>query len=139
MPSESEVAMITEPDTTTQATPVARDGPALSAAPVLDQERRAERRLFIDCIRDVAATVPFTVALLVGVVVLAVGRQDPDWGAWIPTAVALGIWAGLFFGLWIAFLRNAPQLQKIDTRELNKRTVLSDQNQGDRQPSGRAA
>ena len=133
--------MITETETSTQAKPVAREGTALSEAPAVEQELRAEHTLVIDSIRDVALTVPVTIALMVGIVVLAVRHQDPDWGAWLPMAVGIGAWAGLFFGLWIAFVRNAERLQKIDTSATSRRVDLSDENGTPRAHghSGRAA
>jgi hypothetical protein len=108
---------------------------------LVDEERRAEHALFIDCIRDVVITVPVTVAFWVGLVALAVGRKEPDWGAWLGMAAGIGVLAGLFFGVWIAFVRNAAQLQKTDTRAVNDRHGLAAERgrQGDRQRSRQAA
>jgi hypothetical protein len=108
---------------------------------LLEQERRAEHALLIDCIRDVAITVPLTVALWVGLIALAVGRKDPDWGAWLGMAAGIGVLAGLFFGVWIAFVRNADHLQKIDTRAVNgaQGPAAGRGRQGDRQRSRWAA
>jgi hypothetical protein len=98
---------------------VVEQGRAISSEESVEEEGRAEHALFVDCVRDVAITVPLTIALWVGLVALAVRHQDPDWGAWLAMAVGIGTLAGIFFGVWIAFVRNAPLLQKIDTRVVN--------------------
>jgi hypothetical protein len=56
-------------------------------------------------------------------------------------AAGIGVLAGLFFGVWIAFVRNAAQLQKTDTRAVNDRHGLAAERgrQGDRQRSRQAA
>ena len=110
--------MISELDNDSKALLIERERTISSEEPV-EEEGRAEHALFIDCVRDVAITVPLTIALWVGLVALAVGRQDPNWGAWLAMAVGIGTLAGVFFGVWIAFVRNAPLLQKIDTRLVN--------------------
>ena len=94
-------------------------GGTVSSEASVEEERRAEHALVIDCIRDVAITVPLAVALWVGLVALALRGKDPDWGAWLGMAAGIGVLAGLFFGTWIAFVRNAPRLQKIDVRPVN--------------------
>ena len=130
--------MTSELDNDSKALPV-EQGRTVSSEEPLDEEVNAEHTLFVDCVRDVALTVPLTVALLIGIVVLAVGRQDPDWGAWLLMAVALGIWTGIFFGSWIAFIRNATLLQKIDTREVNDSHGLETRGQQTRRQHSRRA
>src|SRR5437879_5482626 len=105
--------MISELNNDSKALFIEHERTISSEEPVAE-EGRAEHTLFIDCVRDVAITVPLTIALWVGLVALAVRRQDPDWAAWLAMAVGIGTLAGIFFGVWIAFVRNAPLLQKID-------------------------
>jgi len=64
--------------------------------------------LRIAVIKGVLVAVPLMIVLFMGMIVLAVGDHNPDWGAWLGMAAAVGIYGGLFFGTMAGFLRTAP-------------------------------
>jgi hypothetical protein len=80
----------------------------------LEEERGAERALVRAIIKDVAICVPVAIPIFVGVIALALRSQDPRWGAWLGMAVGIGVLAGLFFGVWAAFVTKAHLLDEID-------------------------
>lgn len=70
--------------------------------------RTAEQALGRAVIRGVVVAVPIGIAVFMGLVALAVGGKNPNWGAWLGMAGAVGLLGGTFFGVMSGFLRTAP-------------------------------
>jgi hypothetical protein len=62
----------------------------------------------------VAIAVPFSIVVWVGLVALAVGDKDPEWGPWLGMAAAIGILNGVFFGALAGFITKAHVLDDVD-------------------------
>ena len=80
----------------------------------LEDERRAERALVRAIIKDVAICVPVAIPIYVGLIALALRGRHPSWGAWLGMGAGLGVLAGLFFGVWAAFVTKAHLLDEAD-------------------------
>ena len=65
--------------------------------------RSPEAAMRVTIIKSVAVSVPLAIAILIGIVALAVRNQDPDWGAYLVMAAGIGVIAGVFFGLLMGF------------------------------------
>ena len=83
----------------------------------MEEPRSVERALRIAIIEGVAVSVPVGIAVFMGVVALAVGDHDPEWGAWLGMAAVLGLYGGMFFGAMAGFLRTAPLLDDRHPRD----------------------
>lgn len=66
-----------------------------------------ERAVLKNMAKALAVSVPLAVALLVGIVALAVHSQDPNWVAYLWMAAAVGLLSGAFFGLLAGFMRSS--------------------------------
>lgn len=80
----------------------------------LDEEQSAERALVRSVLTGIAVAVPICIAIWIGLVVLAVGGDDPDWGIWIAMASIVGVFAGAFFGGLAGFVAKAHLLDEVD-------------------------
>jgi hypothetical protein len=80
----------------------------------LEKEHGAERALVHAIIKDVAICVLVAIPIFVGVIALALRSQHPRWGGWLGMAVGIGVLAGLFFGVWAAFVTKAHLLDEAD-------------------------
>ena len=80
----------------------------------LEEERSAEVSLIRSVFAGVAIAIPPSVVILVGLVALAVGDKDPEWGAWLGMAAVIGILNGAFFGALAGFIAKAHTLDDVD-------------------------
>lgn len=80
----------------------------------LEEERAAEESLIRAVLVGVALAVPLSILFWAGLIALAVGDKDPEWGAWLGMACAIGILSGVFFGAWAGFITKASVLDDAD-------------------------
>jgi hypothetical protein len=80
----------------------------------LEEERAAEESLIRAVFAGVAIAVPLSILIWAGLIALAVGNKDPDWGAWLGMAGAIGILSGVFFGALAGFIIKAHVLVDAD-------------------------
>jgi hypothetical protein len=85
-------------------------------ARALEEERAAEESLIRTVFAGVAIAVPISIVMYAGLVALAVGDKDPEWGAWLGMACAIGILNGVFFGALAGFIIKAHVLSDVDRR-----------------------
>jgi len=90
--------------------------PEAERAASLEEEKAAEQSLLRAVIRGAVVAVPVCIIIWCGIVALAVGGDDPDWGIWIGMGVAVGTVAGVFFGGWAGFIAKAHLLDEVDRR-----------------------
>ena len=100
----------------TENTEVALAGPELLVP--LDaahaEALAAEKSLWKATIWGTLIATPICVAVWMLIVVLAVGGDDPAWGAYLGIGAIVGLLAGAFFGGWAAFIAKAHQLDDVD-------------------------
>jgi hypothetical protein len=84
----------------------------------LDEERAAEESLIRTVFAGVAVAVPISILMWAGLIALAVGDKDPEWGAWLGMACAIGILNGVFFGALAGFIIKAHVLSDVDRRAI---------------------
>lgn len=101
---------------------IARVGPRDVEHASVEAPRNLERTLRIAIIKGVLVAVPLTIVLFMGLIALAVGDHDPDWGAWLGMAAAVGIYGGMFFGTMAGFLRTAPLFEDRHPRDRSAQT-----------------
>jgi hypothetical protein len=80
----------------------------------LEEERSAEVALLRTVFARVAIAIPLSIVIWVGLIALAVGDKDPDWGPWLGMAAAIGILNGVFFGALAGFITKAHVLDDVD-------------------------
>jgi hypothetical protein len=80
----------------------------------LEEERSAEVSLLRSVFAGVAIAIPLSTVIWLGLVALAVGDKDPEWGPWLGMAAAIGILNGVFFGALAAFITKAHVLDEVD-------------------------
>jgi hypothetical protein len=92
------------------------DGVLLEAvhALALEEERSAEASLIGTVFAGVAIAIPLSIVIWVGLVALAVGDKDPQWGPWLGMAAAIGVLNGVFFGALAGFITKAHVLDDVD-------------------------
>ena len=92
------------------------DEASLEAAQALglEEERSAEVALLRSVFARMAIAIPLSIVIWVGLVALAVGDKDPDWGPWLGMAAAIGILNGVFFGALAGFITKAHVLDDVD-------------------------
>ena len=76
----------------------------------------AERSLWRAVIKWTLIAIPICILIWVGLITLAVGTKDPEWGAWIGIGIIVGTFAGAFFGGWAAFTAKSHLLDVVDER-----------------------
>jgi hypothetical protein len=77
---------------------------------------QAERSLWRAVIKWTLIAIPICILIWVGLITLAVGTKDPEWGAWIGIGIIVGTFAGAFFGGWAAFTAKSHLLDVVDER-----------------------
>ena len=82
----------------------------------LQETLAAEKSLWRSLIWGILIAIPICCVIWIGLVALAVGGKDPDWGAWIGMGILVGAFAGAFFGGWAAFTAKAHLLDEVDDR-----------------------
>jgi hypothetical protein len=80
----------------------------------LEEERSAEMSLIRAVFVGSAIAIPVSILIWVGLVALAVGGNDPEWGPWLGIAIGIGILNGVFFGAWAGFVTKAHLLDDVD-------------------------
>lgn len=103
----------TEPPGTAD-TDGANDQVSLEVIHALDQERGAEASLIRAIVTGIAIAIPISMVIWVGLVVLAVGDKDPDWGPWLGMALGIGTLSGVYFGALAGFVAKAHVLDDVD-------------------------
>jgi hypothetical protein len=88
--------------------------PEVVHALALEDERSAEMSLIRAVFVGVAIAIPVSIPIWVGLVALAVGGNDPEWGPWLGIAIGIGILNGVFFGAWAGFVTKAHLLDDVD-------------------------
>jgi len=76
----------------------------------------AERSLWRAVIKWTLVAIPICILIWIGLITLAVGTKDPEWGAWIGIGIIVGTFAGAFFGGWAAFTAKSHLLDVVDER-----------------------
>ena len=76
----------------------------------------AERSLWHAVIVWTLVAIPICIVIWCGLITLAVGTKDPQWGAWLGIGVRVGAFAGAFFGGWAAFTAKSHLLDDVDER-----------------------
>lgn len=82
----------------------------------LQEELAAERSLMRSVLLGIAIAVPVCMVIWAALVAIAVGGDDPDWGAWLGMGAGVGAFAGAFFGGWAGFTAKAHLLDEVDQR-----------------------
>ena len=85
---------------------------ATSVAP-LERQVAAEKTMFRAIIRGVLFVTPVGVAVLVGMMALALHDQQP-WYVWTGLGVAMGVYVGAFFGMVAGVMRTSHLLDVTD-------------------------
>ena len=80
------------------------------------ETREAEASLWRAVIKWTLIAIPICIVIWIGLIALAVGGDDPEWGAWIGIGVIVGAFAGAFFGGWAAFTAKSHLLDVVDER-----------------------
>jgi hypothetical protein len=76
----------------------------------------AEESLWRSTIVWTLIAIPVCIAVFMLLVVLAIGGDDPDWGAWLGISAIVGTLGGAFFGGWAAFTAKCHMLDELDER-----------------------
>jgi hypothetical protein len=76
----------------------------------------AEKSLWRATIVWTLIAIPICIVFFMLLMVLAVGGDDPDWGAWLGISAIVGALGGAFFGGWAAFTTKSHMIDVIDER-----------------------
>jgi len=82
----------------------------------LRETMEAEKSLWHSVIVWTLVAIPICIVIWCGLITIAVGTKDPDWGAWMGIGVLVGAFAGAFFGGWAAFTAKSHLLDVVDER-----------------------
>ena len=86
----------------------------------LDRELGLEHELLVSSVKLSLIAIPICVAIWVGLVSLALAMAGSgNFVVALPMAGGIGIIAGVFFGVWAAFLGKADDLEELD-RAVNR-------------------
>jgi hypothetical protein len=86
---------------------------------LLERELRVEHELLVSSVKLSLVAIPICVVIWVGLVSLALEMAGSgNFAVALPMAGGIGILAGVFFGVWAAFLGKAHDLEELD-REVN--------------------
>ncbi len=82
----------------------------------VEAQEAVERSLWIHMFKAIAVAIPVCIVIWVAITALALSLADGDWDWWVVMvmAVAVGIFGGLFFGGWAAFVAKAHTLDEAD-------------------------
>jgi len=80
------------------------------------EAQEAEKALWRSVIVWTLIAIPICILIWTGLITLAVGTKDPEWGAWIGIGIIVGTFAGAFFGGWPAFTAKSHLLDQVDDR-----------------------
>ena len=90
---------------------------------LLERELGLEHELLVAAVKLSCIAIPICVAIWVGLVSLALAMAGSgSFLVALPMAGGIGIIAGVFFGVWAAFLGKAHLLEELD-REVNRPTA----------------
>jgi hypothetical protein len=101
----------------------------------LEEERSAEASLIRAVFVGAAIAIPLSILIWVGLVALAIGDKDPEWGPWLGMAAAIGTLNGVFFGALAGFVTKAHVLDDVD-RHGTQMAESARADRGDIQPRG---
>lgn len=93
---------------------------AAAVDPHFAEELEAERSVWRSVIWGTAIATPVCIVVWMLMVVLAVGGDDPEWGAWLGIGAIVGVLAGAFFGGWAGFITKAHLLDDVDHRAAHR-------------------
>ncbi len=96
----------------TQAVEPTQDAGAIKHASQVEAQIAIERKVFRSVLVRAVVAVPFGMVLVSGLVALAVGDKDPDWGVWLGMSAGVGMLAGAFFGGLFGFITQAHVLDE---------------------------
>ena len=82
----------------------------------LEETLEAEKSLWRSVILWTLVAIPICIVIFIGLIAVAVGGDDPEWGAWIGIGIIVGAFAGAFFGGWAAFTAKSHLLDEVDER-----------------------
>jgi hypothetical protein len=82
----------------------------------LQETLEAEKSLWRSVILWTLIAIPICIVIFIGLIAVAVGGDDPEWGAWIGIGIIVGTFAGAFFGGWAAFTAKSHLLDEVDER-----------------------
>jgi hypothetical protein len=81
----------------------------------LEREKAAEHELMTAAVKASLVAVPICVAIWLGLVSLALAiAGSGNFFVALPMAGGIGVIAGVFFGVWAAFLAKAHLLDEVD-------------------------
>jgi hypothetical protein len=106
-------------------------------AVALEEERSAEVSLIRTVFAATAIAIPLSIVIWVGLVALAVGDKDPEWGPWLGMAAAIGLLNGVFFGALAGFITKAHVLDDVD-QHMTERVESARAHRSDTQHRGDA-
>jgi hypothetical protein len=87
-------------------------------------ELMAERTMLHAIIRDSIVALPFTIAVLVGMMALALSDKQP-WYAWVGLGAAMGVYAAGFFGTIAGVMLSAHVLDDVDEAVMREPAVAA--------------
>jgi hypothetical protein len=86
----------------------------------LERELGVEHALLVSSVKMSLVAIPICVAIWVGMVSIALAMAGSgNFFVALPMAGGIGVIAGLFFGVWAAFLAKAHDLEELD-RQANR-------------------
>lgn len=108
-------------DVTMAAPEAAHRTEPLDAAPAIAIEGQlsAERAMLHAIIRDSIVALPFTVALLVAMMAVALSDKQP-WYAWVGLGSLMGVYAAAFFGTIAGVMLSAHTLDALDEAAMHE-------------------
>jgi hypothetical protein len=81
----------------------------------LERVRGLEHELLVASVKMSLVAIPICVAIWLGMVAIALAMAGSgNFAVALPMAGGIGILAGLFFGVWAAFLAKAHKLEELD-------------------------
>ena len=85
--------------------------PVRSAA--LNRQLAAERTMFRAIVRSIVYAIPVFVAVLIGMMALALADKQP-WYVWIGLGAVMGVYVAVFFGMFAGVMRSSHSLDVAD-------------------------
>jgi hypothetical protein len=90
-----------------------------AAPPAIERQLQAERTMLHAIIRDTIVALPFTIAVLVGMMALALSDRQP-WYVWVGLGTIMGVYAAGFFGTIAGVMLSAHLLDDLDEAAMHE-------------------
>ena len=85
--------------------------PGLSAA--INRQLAAERTMFRAIVRGILFAIPVSIAVLIGMMALALSGKQP-WYVWTGLGAVMGVYVAVFFGMFAGVMRSSHSLDVAD-------------------------